>query len=165
MRIATVATWALASIVCGLVGYDAIAYLDFGGFLIGMGVLALTVLSWVALTSLVIVSRRFRWSAVVVPIVIALALWNPARGVLHDWGFRLAEPQLEAALASDECPSRVGPYRISGCLDYHGQRMFVLADAGFIDIVGLVKWPTVDPESQDLVSPERNGWHVVTIQF
>lgn len=161
------ATWGVVAILAVLRAYDSFAYLL--TFELSWGVFALVFalfVMWCVLTAKALFQRRFPWSPVLIAAAFALVVLNPARPALHAWGFGLAKPRLEAALASNECPAWAGPYRIKRCTSIGGDTWFVLeATGGLSSIDGLVKPRSKDFRPDGISYPEGDGWYFVSLGF
>lgn len=159
--------WVLLASWAAFVFAGSFAPQSFGASLQESGVVFLLLLAWVGLVTYLAIRRRFSWNPVAMALVAGLLVWNPAGPAIHAWGFRVAQPALEAALISGECPEHAGPYRIGHCTSLEGHRLFILADTGFVTI-GLAKVPESEAQRLRLqwpMSAESGGWYVIRYDF
>ena len=158
---------AVLLVLAGLRLADSFAYLPWSTlFIAAFGLVVALVVLWIVQLAKVGLEPRFRWVWIAMLMAFVLILWNPAGDAIHAWGFQVAKPQLEAALASGGCPARAGVYRIKNCTSIGGDPFFVLEDSGFDTIDGLVKPADPSHFRPDGVSTSLgDGWYFVSIGF
>jgi hypothetical protein len=159
--------WAVLLVMAGLRLADSFAYVPWATLVIAaFGLVVALVVLWIVQLARVGLEPRFRWVWIAILATFVLILWNPAGDAVHAWGFQVAKPQLEEALASNGCPARAGAYRIKNCTSIGGDPFFVLEDSGFDTIDGLVK--PADPthfRPDGEFTSLGGGWYFVRIEF
>ena len=160
--------WGVLAALAALRFGASFTYVSFiPAFLLALGLLVVLIALWTSSVLMMWADRKFRWGPIAILMVSALVVLNPAGDAIHAWGFQLARPGLEAAIASGDCPTWAGPYRIKRCSIGNRSSSFVLAaSSGFISLDELVK--PADPtnfKADGLSRAEGDGWYFVSITF
>lgn len=160
--------WGVLTVLAGLRFEGSFAYVSsLAALLLAFGLLVALFALWISSVVMMWADRKFSWGPIATLVVSALIAFNPAGDSIHASGFQLARPGLEAAVASGDCPTWAGPYRIKRCYSGNGSSYFVLADSGgFVSIDELVK--PADPtdfKPDGWSTAEGDGWYFVSTTF
>lgn len=129
--------------------------------LAGLVIAVVSGLAWLWVVILAAVRRRFAWSIVVAPLLLAASVVAVASGAAERFAFELAKPVLAGAVADGSCPAFAGVLPIGSCtrLGDTGS-VFMVEGAGLLNQAGWVHFAD-DAEAAALAGeaePGQEGW-------